>query len=89
MDDLCVNKSQIVPVIFEPPCTHIQVSTLCIYAGRLPCQILLATRNLMGVNCIRIKTKRALLLESNIAKQIREFCINFAALFPHLGICSV
>jgi hypothetical protein len=28
-DDLCVNKSQFVPVIFEPPCTSSQNFRLC------------------------------------------------------------
>jgi hypothetical protein len=26
--DLCVNKSQFVPVIFEPPCTYIAVTLI-------------------------------------------------------------
>jgi hypothetical protein len=28
-DDLCVNKSQFVPVIFEPPCIMIHRLTMC------------------------------------------------------------
>jgi hypothetical protein len=43
-DDLCVNKSQFVPVIFEPPCTYIQLNpviTSSVYAtSRLQRQIL-------------------------------------------------
>jgi hypothetical protein len=50
-DDLCVNKSQFVPVIFEPPCMSVfqmnvlqgpslEMDTLCAsYVSVLTCQI--------------------------------------------------
>jgi hypothetical protein len=39
-DDLCVNKSQFVPVIFEPPCTFIPINSRNMYRqDRIACMI--------------------------------------------------
>jgi hypothetical protein len=35
-DDLCVNKSQFVPVIFEPPCTMIKQMITSMGTGKMP-----------------------------------------------------